>query len=151
VWTSTNPSSSKKSRSVLASLDRRTRFSIGAEERHSGFIDGSNSSCWVGNLRAKRQEESSCWTKSNRFRIQTGSSRSGWSLGRGSKPYEPGRSDSNRNYRGIGKRVVVDIAAGTAADIVVGTADSRRLIAARELDKSAGRQARLCDDSGRIR
>ena len=97
--------------------------------------------------------------KSTRSHIHKGSSRSGWSLGRDSRQLEPGHNDSNRNYLGIDTQRVVDIAVG----IVVGTADSRKLVVEAGLDKSAGRQAvkaaggsrswlaRLCDDLGKLR
>ena len=56
VWTSTKPRLSKKSRRAFANEARCTKFSIGAEERHSGVIAGSSSNCWVDSPRAKPLE-----------------------------------------------------------------------------------------------
>jgi len=56
VWTSTKPRLSKKSRRFFANAARRTKFSIGAEDRHSGVIAGRYSNYWVDSPRAKPLE-----------------------------------------------------------------------------------------------
>ena len=117
---------------------------MGAEERHSGFIDGSNSRCLVDNLRAKQQGESIGSRKSTRLHIPRGQSDSGLLAARDSQPCGQDRSDRNRKSLGIGIEVVVDIAVGIAAGIAVGIAvgieGSRKPIAAWVLDKLAGRR-----------
>lgn len=112
---------------------------MGAEERHSGFIDGSNSRCLVDNLRAKQQGVSIGSRKSTRLHIPRGQSDSGLLAARDSQPCGQDRSDRNRKSLGIGIEVV-DIVVDVAAGIVVGIEGSRKPIAARVLDKLAGRR-----------
>ncbi|MEK0424369.1 MAG: hypothetical protein RJB11_460 [Planctomycetota bacterium] len=116
---------------------------MGAEERHSGFIDGSNSRCLVDNLRAKQQGESIGSRKSTRLHIPRGQSDSGLLAARDSQPCGQDRSDRYRKSLGIGIEVVdivVDVAAGIVVGIVVGIEGSRKPIAERVLDKPAGRR-----------
>lgn len=116
---------------------------MGAEERHSGFIDGSNSRCLVDNLRAKQQGESIGSRKSTRLHIPRGQSDSGLLAARDSQPCGQDHSDRNRKSLGIGIEVadiVVDIVVDVAAGIAVGVEGSRKPIAAWVLDKPAGRR-----------
>jgi hypothetical protein len=113
---------------------------MGAEERHSGFIDGSNSRCLVDNLRAKQQGALIGSRKSTRLHIPRGQSDSGLLAARDSQPCGQDRSDRNRKSLGIGIEVVVEIVVDVAAGIADGIEGSRKPIAAWVLGKLAGRR-----------
>lgn len=113
---------------------------MGAEERHSGFIDGSNSRCLVDNLQAKQQGESIGSRKSTRLHIPRGQSDSGLLAARDSQPCGQDRSDRYRKSLGIGIEVVVEIVVDVAAGIADGIEGSRKPIAAWVLGKLAGRR-----------
>jgi len=113
---------------------------MGAEERHSGFIDGSNSRCLVDNLRARQQGALIGSRKSTRLHIPRGQSDSGLLAARDSQPCGQDRSDRNRKSLGIGIEVVVEIVVDVAAGIADGIEGSRKPIAAWVLGKLAGRR-----------
>ena len=113
---------------------------MGAEERHSGFIDGSNSRCLVDNLRARQQGALIGSRKSPRLHIPRGQSDSGLLAARDSQPCGQDHSDRNRKSLGIGIEVVVEIVVDVAAGIADGIEGSRKPIAAWVLGKLAGRR-----------